>query len=153
ESKAKARFDAALAQSVDAQNRFEHGDFVGAASQFQTATKGMLQASEEAVNATQEAQQRAAMDAARTEMENVKRGFVGTDAAASAEETRARQLAQDGKFVEATAAYQRATPLWRDAILRDGQRKDATQAAQKEEAERQSIRALLDRYRSAYEAK
>jgi hypothetical protein len=153
ESKAKARFDVALAQSVDAQNRFDRGDFIGAASQFQAASKGMLQASEEAANATQEAQQRAAMDAARTEMENVKRGFAGTDAAASGEEARARQLAQEGKFVEATAAYQRATPLWRDAISRDAQRKDAAQAAQKDENERQSIRALLDRYRSAYEAK
>ena len=100
--------------------------------------------------AAQLSAQRASMDAARQEMENIKRGFAGTDAQASAEEARARQLAQDGKLVDAAASYQRATSLWRDAVQKDAQRRDAAQGL---EADRQSIRRSLDQYKTAYQAK
>jgi len=153
ETKASTRFQAALAQSVDAQSRFDRGDFAGARGQFDAASKGMLQASDDAANVTQAqliTNQRAAMDTARDEMENAKRGFSGTDPQASAEEARARQLAQDGKLADATTAYQRAASFWRDAVSKDAQRKEA---AQKAEADRQSIRQSLDRYRTAYQAK
>jgi ketosteroid isomerase-like protein len=153
ETKSGARFQAALAQSVDAQNKFDRGDFAGARSQFDAASKGMLEATDEAANVTQATQlsgQRASMDTARQEMENTKRGFAGTDAQASAEEARARQLAQDGKLVDATVSYQRAASLWRDAVQKDVQRRDAAQGL---EADRQSIRRSLDQYKTAYQAK
>jgi ketosteroid isomerase-like protein len=111
-----------------------------AADDAATATQSANQA------AAQLAAQRGAADTARNEMENTKRGFSGTDAQALAEENRARQLFLAGNFVEATAAYKNAMSLWRDAINR-------RDVAQKEENDRQAIRALLEKYRLAYQDK
>jgi ketosteroid isomerase-like protein len=156
ETKATARFQAASARGTDAQTKFDKSDFPGARADFDAASKGMAQAADDATAATQlaanQAQlagQRAAMDTARTEMENTKRGFSGTDAAATAAENRAQQLSRDGKFGDATTAYQQATSLYREAVRKDAQKKDA---AQKDDNDRRSISALLDQYRDAYQA-
>jgi eukaryotic-like serine/threonine-protein kinase len=155
EAKAADRFQAATRVAADAQARFDRGDFTGARSQFEQASQGMVQAADVATRATQAAQQAAqtaqqaaqrTMDAARTEMEAVKRGLSARDARGAAEEGRAQQLAQEGKLADATTSYQTAASLYRDAAQREA-------AAQRDENERQSIRASLDRYKAAYERK
>jgi hypothetical protein len=157
ETKASNRFQAALAQGTDAKTKLEKSDFAGARAGFDTASKGMALAADDATAATQAAAnqaaanqaaaqlagQRAAMDTARNEMDGAKRGFSGTDATALAEENRARGLSQEGKFADATTAYQRAASLWRDAV------KNAAQL----DSDRQAIRGVLEQYRNAYQAK
>src|SRR5207249_5888266 len=63
---------------------------------------------------------------------------------ASQEETRARQFADAGRLPEATAAYQNAASLYRDAARR-------SETSQRDETERQAIRMVLDRYKAGYE--
>src|SRR5262249_28652860 len=96
-----------------------------------------------AAQANQTAQR--AMEGARTEMETAKRGSPA-DARASQEESRARQLADAGRLGEATAAFQNAASLYRDAARRN-------ENAQKDENERQAVRLVLDRYKAGYERK
>jgi hypothetical protein len=63
---------------------------------------------------------------------------------ASAEETRAKQLEQDGKLVDAATAYRNAAGYYADATT-------AQKAA--DESERLAILRVMDSYKSAYETK
>jgi hypothetical protein len=143
EAKASDTFQVASRLASDAQARFGRGDFAGARGEFEQASNGMVQAADAATRATRANQQAAqrAMDTAQADMETAKRALSGRDARASVEEGRAQQLVQEGKLAEATTAYQTAASLYRDA------------AQQREENERQAIRACLDRYKAAYERK
>ena len=85
------------------------------------------------------------MDTARADMETAKRALSGRDARSSVEEGRAQQLVQEGKLAEATTAYRTAASFYRDAAQRESE--------QREENERQAIRACLGRYKAAYERK
>src|SRR5262249_14961815 len=147
EAKASNTFQVASRLASDAQARFDRGDFAGARTEFEQASNGVVQAADEATRATQVAQQAAqrAVDTARADMETAKRATSGRDARASVEEGRAQQLVQEGKLAEATTAYQTAASLYRDAARRESE--------QREENERQAIRACLDRYKAAYEGK
>jgi len=88
-----------------------------------------------------------AMNNARNSMNDAKRAApAGDTRKAAAEEARARQLEQDGKFTDAATAYRNAATYYNDATT-------AQRVADAVESEKQNIRKLMDRYKSAYETK
>ncbi|PYS48651.1 MAG: hypothetical protein DMG13_25090, partial [Acidobacteria bacterium] len=152
EAKAADGFRTAVRLAQDAQAKYDRGDFVGARTQFDVASTAMSRAVDVATQAAAaaaaaaaaQAQAQRGMEAARTEMETAKRGVPAGDARASQEEARARQLVDAGKLADATAAYQSAASLFRDAAR---QRDNPPRG----ENEQQAIRTALDRYKAGYE--
>jgi tetratricopeptide (TPR) repeat protein len=131
--------------AADAQANYDFNDFDRAGIEFRAAADIMLQALNSAT-----ANARAEAEAAHSDLNSVKQLAV-QDAQAASEETRGIQLQKDGRFGEAVAAYRRAASLYRDRV--QPREDDRQKTAQRDELERQAVRAALERYRIAYESK
>jgi tetratricopeptide (TPR) repeat protein len=139
EAKAAERFRQAAGLASDAQSRWAQGEFAEAKSGFEAAAEAMRRAAEEASAADAAAGQRQ-LDAARQAVEAAKRAVAVGDPRAAAEEASAEQLARQGRLADAVAAYRRAAAAYQAA-------------AQRGEADRQAVQALLARYTAAFESR
>jgi tetratricopeptide (TPR) repeat protein len=139
EAKAAERFRQAAGLASDAQSRWAQGEFAEAKSGFEAATDAMRRAAEEASAADAATGQRQ-LEAARQAVDAAKRAVAGGDPRAAAEEASAEQLARQGRLADALAAYRRAAAAYQAA-------------AQRGEADRQAVQALLARYTAAFESR
>ena len=116
--------------------KYGRGDFEGARSDLDAASEAMREAQASAGAAAESARDQ--LGAARMEMETAKRTAPG-DPQGEAEETRARELEQQGNLRQAETAYRRAASLY--------------QAAGRAQAEREAVLTVLKSYEIAVESK
>ncbi|MEE8367050.1 MAG: hypothetical protein V3S30_01915 [Thermoanaerobaculia bacterium] len=132
------RFALALNLIRRAESKVNQGDFDGARSDFEAASRSALKAEREI--AQDAARARSGLNRARQAMETARsQAPLGVDSKAATESAKAEKLQREGKIQDATLAYQRAAALYGSA----GQRRDQ---------DRDGILATLKRYEAAMES-
>jgi len=118
---AKGPFSKARTAAADAENKFQQGDFSSAEKGYREAEALMREASNGARKAAeaqaakqsedQASRQRILALEGRRTLAGVMQGFSGEDARVAAEEAKAEQLLKEGRWSEASAAFERATRI------------------------------------------